>query len=106
MAGYVGDNGTPNTQGKPEQFTPCERTVRMCIEALPVDGLGFHPTTMAVNDANGIARRALEALLPKPDRAEELATEWMVRSEWEDLGVRMAVVEYTRDLIERGEIKG
>lgn len=92
---------------EPDQFTPCPRTVRMCIEALP-KGLPFDTDEMDFGWDEHLrsSMDALEALLPKPDRAEELANEWMNRAYWPDMGVDMAVVEYTRDLIERGEIKG
>jgi hypothetical protein len=100
-AGPLESQDTPSA----EEFTPCPRTVRMCIEALPKISIPY-PNGLQVTEVHPKARAALEALLPKPDRAEELAEEWMLRADWPDMGVYMAVVEYTRDLIERGEIKG
>lgn len=54
-----------------EDWKPCERTVRLCIEALPDrDAAENHPS-MVVWDT---CHKALEALLPDP--AEELVREW------------------------------
>jgi len=80
----------------PDDWQPCERTVRACIEALPKDHL-LH--TEPWSKAIACARRNLEALLPKADPAEALVKEWLEQSAWEDMGVRLAVEEYTRHLI-------
>lgn len=55
-------------------WTPCERTVRLCIEKLPMNTDGMH---FDVLDYYGMAVDTLESLLPKqPDPAEELVREW------------------------------
>lgn len=59
--------GDPNI--KPDDWTPDERTVRACIEALPNMGTGKHLASL----------RALEALLPDNDRA---LAEKIVREEF------------------------
>lgn len=56
-------------------FKPCERTVRMCIEALPAR-VTHAGDDEAVGYRDGIAEcyAALETLLPDP--AEDLVREW------------------------------
>jgi len=50
----------------PDDWQPCERTVRVCIEALPNMGTGKHLYSL----------RALEALIPNSDPAEMLVEEY------------------------------
>jgi hypothetical protein len=56
-------------------FVLCERTVRACIEALPAH-VEYGEFNTHVIIENSQSRAALEALLPKPDRAEELLKAW------------------------------
>ncbi len=86
------DHG-PRADAHGEAGTLHEPTVRACIEALPYPG------------SNGDFRRALESLLPKPDSAKDLVDRWMGEADWQDLGVTIAVEEYTRWLIDTGSLK-
>jgi len=54
------------TESGSDDWQPCERTVRVCIEALPNMGTGKHLYSL----------RALEALIPNPDPAEMLVEEY------------------------------
>lgn len=95
-------------KGEAGDWKPCERTVRMCIEALP----GPVPDTDQLNQGYNACHQntvaALEALLPKPDRAEELVK--VFRDEVSFLEWKWSIDEILKQfgdwLIERGEIKG
>lgn len=76
-------------------FVPCERTVRLCLDTLP-----DRPCLYRCE-----AIKAIEGLLPI-NRAEELADKWLEDADWPDMGVRIAVIEYTAHLIAQGEIRG
>lgn len=87
-----------------DAFTPCERTVRMCIEALPEPG-GFG----GAESYKYIADKSLKAILPKPERAEVLVEQWRLQHEraiYPKSHTVTVAEDVIRWLIERGEIKG
>lgn len=81
-------------------FTLCERTVQACIDALPVpSGLNAH----GVCEPYRICRETLKALLPKPNKAEELVREWNPPARgW--AFAAPALEEFAHHLIESGRI--
>lgn len=93
---------------KQPDFVPCERTVRLAREhiknAIGMDGYSF-----------AVVSRALESLLPKKDRAEELAEQharWRVRELADGRQVladeRLCFARWleSRFLLAQGEIRG
>lgn len=88
-----------------DTFTPCERTIRMCIDVLPHS----KRFTTAEGYQESVKRR-IEALLPKPDRAEELVKQYIREAypKWEHVWENVGEDElnFAKWLIERGEIKG
>lgn len=78
-------------------FVPCERTVRLCIEK--VGAINSHGVSSA-------AKHALETLLPKKDRAEELVEAWE-SADPEPLGRgEDGVRKFARWILAQGEIRG
>lgn len=72
--------------------------VRECIAALPSIWGNYAGMPVYTSDA----RVALAVLLPKTDPAKELVGRWMGEADWQDLGVTIAVEEYTAWLIDTG----
>lgn len=96
-----GDLSTTPTNAKMEtvaDFVPCERTLRMVIEKVSAIN------SYAVSSA---ARCAIETLLPKPDRTEELIDGWFDKSPkiWSNEHIA-AVKDFIRHGIAQGEIRG
>ena len=97
----------PSAQAQPD-FVPCERTLRMALGAIPLRLIkGRSKFDDGFDDAVEKIHAALEALLPKKDRAKELV-DWF-RDQPDQYGVeldRPRLEEYTRRLIAQGEIRG
>ena len=89
-----------------DDFTPCEQTIRMCLDALPkriaVNTSSFNA---GANAAIVDAHKAITALLPKLDPAEALRKAW-VSDMTRNLRVGETPLEaFTRWLFETGRIK-
>lgn len=84
-------------------FVPCERTLRMALSAMPSPG---HVPGGSKWDTHKACKDAIAALLPKPDRAEELVRGWVNKNG--PLAPELAddLLDYTRDLLAQGEIRG
>lgn len=92
----------------PKQFTPCERTVRMCIDALgfaKVSGYAYSDAMYA--EQHKICVDVVKSLLPqpKPDRAEEVYRSLMGEDSQSSEDYYHGFKEAVRRLIERGDIK-
>lgn len=96
-----GRGSTSAENAQVADFVPCERTVRMALDRLPRKVEGFdNPAAASAFDE---CRTALEALLPKRDRAEELVKAVMGgHCPWSRNAVRYTIER----LIAQGEIRG
>lgn len=79
-------------------FVPCERTVLAGVKAI------FEAPHPDGSDPILIAVAALESLLPKKDRAEELVDGWADMTQAPN--IYASCLAYTRHLIAQGEIRG
>lgn len=85
-------------------FTPCPKTIRLCLEALPIIPDGSHLDCL---DYYGQVVDALGALLPDP--AEDLARDWREQDTWAgefDTPLRRETAErFARWLINQGKVR-
>ncbi|GLV28182.1 hypothetical protein TomTYG75_07060 [Sphingobium sp. TomTYG75] len=90
-------NKTPS-----RDFTPCERTVRMCIEAIVVNAAPKQMMDSVYSGALSDAKGALQALLPDPAKT--------LVEKWEETGChipkgRTAYEAFAQFLIDTGRIR-
>lgn len=92
-----------------DDFTPCERTIRMCLEALPRQAVLNCSFDLGFKSAVAKAEIAITALLPKPDPAKALA----LVAEWRESSTAFSIADqyesdplnFARWLFETGRMK-
>ena len=89
-------------------FALCERTVRACIETARWAPISFRTDAtvrMACEDGQKSVVKALESLLPKPDRAEEIISQLIDENEAMTRDFSNGFGDAVRRLISKGMLK-
>ena len=87
-----------------DNFTPCPRTIRMCLDVLPNPVGGDDRWSQGGRTAIRIVRENITALLPKPDPAKALLDEWHASQSFLVL-VDRSHAGFARWLFETGRMK-